>query len=405
MKLCRTSAIFLLISVFFSILFPVQAKSEILDGQNDGPGSLYALSAVLMDGISGRVLYEKDGETPRANASTTKVLTCMLALEYGSGDDYVTVSANASSQPDVQLNMNEGEQYYLEDLLYSLMLESHNDTAVAIAEHIGGSVEGFAEMLNKKAEELGCTDTHFITPNGLDAKDETGTHHTTARDLALIMRYAVKSEIFLKITETREYTFSDLSGRRSFTVHNTNAFLDMTDGVLSGKTGYTADAGYCYVCACQKDGKLFIISLLGCGWPGNKTYKWKDAMALLRYGNQNYQYRTVWIDPEIPSRTVANGISQDNGLDSRTVILKGSIPDRQTAEQKKILLNNNEKIEYKVVMKDGLSAPVKKGEEIGRLFFTLAGDPLVSYAITAEQTVEKISYRWCVEQVFHDFFH
>lgn len=405
MKLCRTSAIFLLMSVFFSVFFPVQVKSEISDGQNNGPGSLYALSAVLMDGISGRVLYEKDGEIPRANASTTKVLTCMLALEYGSGDDYVTVSANAASQPDVQLNMNEGEQYYLEDLLYSLMLESHNDTAVAIAEYIGGSVEGFADMMNKKAEELGCKDTNFITPNGLDAKDETGTHHTTARDLALIMRYAVKSETFLKITETREYSFSDLSGRRNFTVHNTNAFLDMTDGVLSGKTGYTADAGYCYVCACQKDGKLFIISLLGCGWPGNKTYKWKDAMALLRYGNQNYQYKTVWIDPEIPSRTVANGISENNGLGSRTVILKGNIPDRKTAEQKKILLNNNEKIEYEVIMKDDLSAPVKKGEEIGRLFFTLQGDPLVSYAITAEQTVKKISYRWCVEQVFHNFFH
>lgn len=179
--------------------------------EGSSPERLYALSAVLMDGDSGRVLYEKDGETPRANASTTKVLTCILALEKGAGDDYVTVSARAASQPDVQLNMREGEQYYLEDLLYSLMLQSHNDTAVAIAEHIGGSVEGFAEMMNKKAEEIGCTDTHFVTPNGLDAEDDGGTHHTTARDLALIMRYAIKSPTFLKITQTREHTFSDLS--------------------------------------------------------------------------------------------------------------------------------------------------------------------------------------------------
>lgn len=114
------------------------------------PGSLYALSAVLMDGESGRILYEKDGENPRPNASTTKVLTCILALENCPGDDYVSVSSKAAAQPDVQLGLEEGEQYYLEDLLYSLMLMSHNDTAVAIAEHVGGSVEGFAELMNEK---------------------------------------------------------------------------------------------------------------------------------------------------------------------------------------------------------------------------------------------------------------
>lgn len=131
--------------------------------ETDGPGNLYALSAVLMDGDSGRVLYEKEGYTARPNASTTKVMTCILALEKGSGDDYVMVSENAASQPEVKLNLKEGEQYYLEDLLYSLMLKSHNDTAVAIAEHIGGSVEGFAKMMNAKAKEIGCTNTHFVT--------------------------------------------------------------------------------------------------------------------------------------------------------------------------------------------------------------------------------------------------
>ena len=119
------------------------------------PAELYALSAVLMDGESGRVLYEKDGERPLANASTTKVLTCIVALENSPGDDYVQVSQNAASQPEVKLGLQKGEQYYLEDLLYSLMLKSHNDTAVAIAEHCGGSVEGFARMLNRKAKQIG----------------------------------------------------------------------------------------------------------------------------------------------------------------------------------------------------------------------------------------------------------
>ena len=127
------------------------------------PQGLYAMSAVLMDGDSGRVLFEKDGYIFRPNASTTKVMTCILALENSKGDEIVTASSNAAAQPDVQLNMQEGEKFYMEDLLYSLMLKSHNDTAVAIAEHIGGTVENFAEMMNQKAKELGCRDTHFVT--------------------------------------------------------------------------------------------------------------------------------------------------------------------------------------------------------------------------------------------------
>lgn len=113
----------------------------------------------------------------------------------------------------------------MEDLLYSLMLKSHNDTAVAIAEHVGGSVEGFSRMMNKKAKEIGCESTHFITPNGLDAVDHGGEHRTTARDLALIMRYAIQNEIFLKITQTREYSFWDIEKKDSFTCRMQMHFL------------------------------------------------------------------------------------------------------------------------------------------------------------------------------------
>lgn len=428
MKFRGTALIFLLVSVFFFGCVTIRAENydhmkqivpetaeteeypqirhetEKQEEAGGDPGHLYALSAVLMDGDSGRVLYEKEGETPRPNASTTKVLTCMLALEYGAGDDYVTVSARAASQPDVQLNIEEGEQYYLEDLLYSLMLQSHNDTAVAIAEHIGGSVEGFASMLNKKAEEIGCTDTHFVTPNGLDAEDEGGSHHTTARDLALIMRYAIKSRTFLKITETREYTFSDISGKRTFTVHNTNAFLDMTDGVLSGKTGFTGDAGYCYVCACTKNGKTFIISLLGCGWPNNKTYKWKDAMTLLNYGDQNYEYKTFFRQPELPVIPVENGVPESGGLEGKASVL-GTMHVSGSEKEKEVLLRNDEKIECRVAVKKKLAAPVTKGEEIGKVTFLLNGKALVSYPVVADQNVEEVSYLWCVDQVFHSFFH
>ena len=125
------------------------------------------LSAVLMDGETGRVLYGKEAYRARPNASTTKVMTCILALELGNGDDYVQVSKEAASQPQTHLGMKEGQQFYLEDLLYSLMLKSHNDTAVAIAEHIGGSVKKFAALMNQKAKELGCTDTLFQGSAGM----------------------------------------------------------------------------------------------------------------------------------------------------------------------------------------------------------------------------------------------
>lgn len=372
--------------------------------EGTSPDELYALSAVLMDGDSGRVLYGKAEDTPRPNASTTKVMTCILALENGKGDDYVKISPKAASQPEVRLGLSAGEQYYLEDLLYSLMLQSHNDSAVAIAECIGGSVEKFASMMNAKAKEIGCKNTHFITPNGLDAEDEKGTHHTTAKDLALIMRYAIQNNTFLKITQTEEYSFSDLSKKRHFSVHNTNALLHMTDGVLSGKTGYTGDAGYCYVCACQKNGKTFIVSLLGAGWPGHKTYKWHDTLQLLDYGNTNYEYRTFWKEPELSYILVQNGILND--FDSGTsVYTGGSISVSEKEKSRQILIGTNDRLQYQIQLKENLNAPVQKGEQIGRIIYTLNDERIFSCPVLATQTIQKNTFMHCAELVFKNFFH
>lgn len=141
---------------------------------------------------------------------------------------------------------------------------------MAIAEHIGGSVEGFAHMMNEKAKEIGCTSTHFVTSNGLDGADAGGVHETTARDLALIMSYAIKNKTFLHITQTRDYSFSDLSGNRQFSVHNANAFLDMTPDAISGKTGFTGNAGYCYVGACKNEGEPLLSLFLAADGPTTK---------------------------------------------------------------------------------------------------------------------------------------
>ncbi len=368
------------------------------------PSELHALSAVLMDGDSGRVLYEKDGKTPLANASTTKVLTCIVALESSPGDDYVQVSRNAASQPEVRLGLQKGEQYYLEDLLYSLMLKSHNDTAVAIAEHCGGTVEGFARMLNRKAKQIGCKDTYFITPNGLDAQDENGKHHTTAEDLALIMRYAIKNKTFLHISQTRDYTFSEITGKRTFSVHNANALLDMMDGVLAGKTGYTSQAGYCYVCAWEEEGKTFVVSLLGCGWPNHKTYKWSDTKKLLSYGAYNYDYETYWQEPHTSKILVTDGVENMQNIGEK-VYLRGKCSVTSEDREKEILLKKGEAVTCKTEIPQKVSAPVLKGEKLGRIAYYLDGKLIDFYPVYAERSVEKISFKWYTEKVFHDFFH
>ena len=404
------------VTIVTAVLLFTQTSASVQGGENkipqmvdmtpaiEEPSELHALSAVLMDGDSGRVLYEKDGKTPLANASTTKVLTCIVALESSPGDDYVQVSQNAASQPEVRLGLQKGEQYYLEDLLYSLMLKSHNDTAVAIAEHCGGTVEGFARMLNRKAKQIGCKDTYFITPNGLDAQDENGKHHTTAEDLALIMRYAIKNKTFLHISQTRDYTFSEITGKRTFSVHNANALLDMMDGVLAGKTGYTSQAGYCYVCAWEEEGKTFVVSLLGCGWPNHKTYKWSDTKKLLSYGAYNYDYETYWQEPHTSKILVTDGGENMQNIGEK-VYLRGKCSVTSEDREKEILLKKGEAVTCKTEIPQKVSAPVLKGEKLGRIAYYLDGKLIASYPVYAERSVEKISFKWYTEKVFHDFFH
>lgn len=404
------------VTIVTAVLLFTQTSASVQGGENkipqmvdmtpaiEEPSELHALSAVLMDGDSGRVLYEKDGKTPLANASTTKVLTCIVALESSPGDDYVQVSRNAASQPEVRLGLQKGEQYYLEDLLYSLMLKSHNDTAVAIAEHCGGTVEGFARMLNRKAKQIGCKDTYFITPNGLDAQDENGKHHTTAEDLALIMRYAIKNKTFLHISQTRDYTFSEITGKRTFSVHNANALLDMMDGVLAGKTGYTSQAGYCYVCAWEEEEKTFVVSLLGCGWPNHKTYKWSDTKKLLSYGAYNYDYETYWQEPHTSKILVTDGVENMQNIGEK-VYLRGKCSVTSEDREKEILLKKGEAVTCKTEIPQKVSAPVLKGEKLGRIAYYLDGKLIDFYPVYAERSVEKISFKWYTEKVFHDFFH
>lgn len=368
--------------------------------------NLYAQSAVLIDADSGRVLFEKNGQEQRPMASTTKIMTCILALELGSPEDEVTASANAASQPKVHLGVGEGERFRLRDLLYSLMLESHNDAAVMIAEHIGGSVQGFADKMNAKAAELGCEQTYFITPNGLDSQDGQGVHSTTAEELARIMRYCIlispEKEEFLKITGTMSHVFSTVDGSRSFSCVNHNAFLGMMDGALSGKTGFTNNAGYCYVGALQKDGKTLIVALLACGWPNNKSYKWSDTKKIMQYGLENYEYRNVHQELKPDPVPVEGGVPQ-SGRPKDPCMANLYIDDKDTSEMAYLLrADESVAVEYEAVKY--LEAPVEKGQEVGVVRYLLDGEILREFPIKTAEEIDKIDYTWCLKHILSRFF-
>lgn len=324
-------------------------KDFSITSKGSAPSSLRAKSCCLMDADTEQVLWGREADKKMPMASTTKIMTCIIALESGKLEETVTASSYAASMPDVQLNMKSGESFYLKDLLYSLMLESHNDTAVAIAEHVGGSVEGFAAMMNAKAAELGCIRTNFVTPNGLDSKE----HFTTAKELCLIAAYAIKNKEFLKIIATPSYQFSNRKGTRKYQVRNRDAFLTSYPGAIGIKTGFTGNAGYCFCGAARKGSQTLITSVLACGWPPNKSWKWKDTKALMNYGFDNF--KKISVTPEkLPSFLPASQGTE------------GEIPIASlVSENLAFALQEKDTVTRKVTLPKEIIAPVRKGDIIG----------------------------------------
>ena len=350
-------------------------------------GSLYAKYAVLMDADNGRVLYEKDADSKAPMASTTKIMTLIIALENGNLSDIVNVSQYAASMPDVQLNIKSGEQYRLNDLLYSLMLESHNDSAVAIAEHIGGSVEGFADMMNQKAKEIGAYNTHFVTPNGLDSEE----HYTTAKDMALIASYAIKNQTFKDIISTPSYSFHEQTKGRSFTVNNKDRFLNSYPGAIGIKTGFTGNAGYCFVGAVERDGKRLVSVVLASGWPPHKTYKWKDTTKLMDYGINNYNIKEI--------------LSQGTEFDKIPVekSIEGGYITPYVKESVSLLLSEDEKVTYQMSLPKKMDAPVKADETIGKLCILIDGVEYKVISVYSKESKRLLTYSYVLRNVIRKY--
>lgn len=377
--------------------FPTEEISQNFADFHREDLNLYAKSAVLTDADTGRILYGKDAGTPMANASTTKIMTCLLAIESGKIQDSVTFSEHACSMPKVRLGCPTGTQFVLEDLLYSLMLESHNDTAAAIAEHVAGSVEAFADLMNERAAEFGCQNTHFVTPNGLDRSDKKGEHQTTAYDLSLIMAACIQNDKFLEITETASKTISSIDGTFQAALNNHNALLSMLDGVISGKTGFTAKAGYCYVGAYRQNDRTYTFALLACGWPNYKNYKWEDSKALISYGNDHYENRTILKEEEHQTidlnRTMVKTFGKNHYYFTNTL----SVTKEACAFQ--ILVSENDEITMNPQGQKELSFPVTEGDVVATEEILWNGLPVQTRRILADETLFASDYPWCLWEI------
>ncbi len=218
-----------------------------------------AFSACVINQATGEVVWHKNGYEKHPMASTTKIMSALIALENSSIYDVVKISRKAQNTEGSSMYVREGEEYIMHDMLYGLMLNSGNDAAIAIAEHIAKTPEAFASMMNKKAYELGAKNTQFMNPNGLD--DEG--HYTTAYDLALITRYALKNEAFKEIVSTKYREVRAQNGERLIPLVNHNKLLSRFDGCTGVKTGYTKKTGRCLVSSAQRDGMEFIAVTLG----------------------------------------------------------------------------------------------------------------------------------------------
>lgn len=421
------------------IIKDYEQASEILyeTEESDLPQELmlYAQGAVLLDADSGRVLYGKNETVPMAMASTTKIMTCILVLENAKAEETVSVSAYAATMPKVKLYVKCGEHYTVRELLFSLMLESHNDAAAVLGEYIGGKLAGdageasehtteesraalhrFAQAMNEKAQEIGCEDTWFITPNGLDAT-ETLTlpdgstvekeHHTTAKDLAGILKYCIKDspqrDLFLEITGTKDYSFTE--NGRSFQCHNHNALLQMMDGTVTGKTGFTNKAGYCYVGALKRDGKCLIVALLACGWPNHKTYKWSDSRLLLDYGLEHYTYRKFEEETFQGREQVLMPVpvtdAQNDRMEHEILLSVEMDPEAEGAEG--LLMRPEEKVEILYRKEKELKAPVAKGETVGEICYLVDGRVWRRERVKTAEAAETIDLFWCGRQIFLRF--
>ncbi|MBR3964346.1 MAG: D-alanyl-D-alanine carboxypeptidase [Clostridia bacterium] len=344
----------------------------------DAP-TVSASAAVLLDASNGsrRILWSRNGNERMSPASTTKVMTTLVAIEALPLSHKVTIPAEAVGVEGSSVYLTEGEEFTLEELLYCVMLESANDAATAVALAVAGSVEAFAALMNAKAAELGLENTHFVNPHGLDAEG----HYTSAGDLALILAAALENEAFSKISATYKTTVGGPEGARLLVNHN--RLLRSYEGSLGGKTGYTRASGRCLVSAAEREGLRLVAVTLA------DPDDWQDHTALLDAGFDQLCAVRLTVDGEL-SVAIAGGEQES----LRCVCATSPIA---------VLRTQHGEITHEIEMERTLVAPVAAGDRVGRVVFYCDGAPIGESTIVTEYSAAR-KPRGSLWQRIKDFF-
>lgn len=383
MKQLKSIVVFTIIFIMF--LLPINTILAADINTNDyNPDNITtnSPSVLLMDPETGKILYSKNAFEQRYPASTTKLMTAILAMENCKLDDVATVSHNAIYSIPVgysHANLQEGEELTIEQLLNVLLIPSANDAAIVIAEHIAGSVEKFADMMNAKAEELGCLNTHFINPNGVHIEN----HYSTAYDLALIGKYAMKFGDIMRIAKVSQYTLPKTNkyNKEDRIFNATNGLITKNDEyyyqyATGLKTGYTDKSGYCIVTTAEKNNVKLLVVVLG---SDSIKDRYEDCIKLFNYGFDNYSYQKLVSTREIIDNIEIAGAT--NETKSLNVIAKNDI---------KVLLKNDinpDDLEPKIELNKDLSAPIAQDAVIGKISYEIDGETF-STDLIAEKSVE-----------------
>lgn len=369
--------IFLLLLQFTIFIPPCFADSGL---------NIYCPSVILMETKTGEILYEKNSNNVRYPASTTKIMTAILTVENCSLDEVATVSHNAVYSIPYgysHASLKEGEELTIEQLLYALMLPSANDAAVVLAEHISGSVEEFSKLMNKKAEELGCKNTHFVNPNGIHADN----HTSTAYDLALMGQYAMNNDIIRKIAGTKQFTLpaTNKYTKTDRTFNNTNDLLLSSskyyyEGTTGLKTGYTGDAGNCIVATVKKNGfEVLVVVLGGVSTSSGLSERYLDCKTLFDYAFDNYSIKTLNKKNSIFKQVTVYGATEDT--QNLNILVKDNI---------EIFVDNDEDISVltpTINLKDKLTAPISANSVVGQITYTYNGKEYSSDLIAETQVI------------------
>lgn len=337
---------------------------------------------IVYDRISKSMIIGKNEDVKSAMASTTKIMTSIVILEKADLDEMVTVSAKAGGTGGSRLGLKKGDKASVKNLLYGLMLRSGNDAAVALAEHVGGSVKEFAELMNEKASELGLTNTHFVTPHGLD----DANHYTTALELAKLTDYAMDNETFAKIVGTKSTTI--YINNQSRQINNTNELLGVLNGVVGVKTGFTNNAGRCLVTETKRNNMDIITIVLGADTKKDRT---KDSVNLIEYTFSKYKMYNL------EERIIEEFNKWKNINEKRILIIKGKTSNPKLAlgaiEKATIPICDNDKIEYSINALTEVEAPVEQWNVMGTLTVKLNGEILENIDIVNVNEVQKRDWK------------